>query len=349
MYHNKTAFIEVDGIKYFGYEIYSIPDKWGRHPENQEENEFVVDSNTCDKLRLLHESLVDNTIAPPKGSKIYLAPDCPYGIEDVRNNYTIKRRPDTGDYNVLSPLKPHNMYHSLTVATLVIFPSKRIIVIHGENKTREDMFDYAQLHGLDVDISEMLYKNYSSYKYFSIIRNAEVFRKLLSNELTKPCVSYESLNINSENELTTDVLQLVYQTGSTNKWMPDAEKNFIIQLNVLNQHNWREYKGTVAMLFGEMLNDGVYRSMIQTPSRYSKTIQELFAARKDCGFMSEKDFNLARTFVDNLLNIGDCKYTTVKDLHCKLLSIGLSQSTFSRLYKDVVRLTPRSFDNAEKV
>lgn len=343
MYHNSNAFVEMDGIKYFGYELFSLEDAGGRFYEKAD---TVVDYKVYRKLADLDGSLLDTSAVPKKHSSIFLAPNCPYGIEDVRNNYTLKREADKGDYNVITPLKPYQNVGYVPVKTCAIFPSKRAIVTSACGLDRYKIFNAAQKFIPDLDMGEMLY---STVKYSLILlKDCKIFRMLLNNELSKPCVSYKTLDINSENELTLDVLLLVYKAGTAGRWR-DKEDDFIMQLNVLNQHNWREYHGTMALLFGDLLRDGVYSNMRRRPSLYSKAVQELLkCGSKGIVFSNEKDFALAQALVNSLLDVGDCRFTTVKDLINKLRSFHISHDTFNELYNDMVRLTPKAFVDEKK-
>ena len=119
-----------------------------------------------------------------------------------------------------------------------------------------------------------------------------------------------------------------------------------MQLNVLNQHNWREYPGTVSMVLGEMLgNDknNIYTDVKGHSSRYSKVVKELLKCRGK-EFAGKKDYEFARNYINSLIDVGNCRFTTIMDLWAKLRTINLSQYTFDKLFNNVVRLTPKTYD-----
>ncbi|MBQ3949786.1 MAG: hypothetical protein II661_04850, partial [Bacteroidales bacterium] len=86
--------------------------------------------------------LPKNQIAPPKGSSVYLFPGCPYAVNDIRANYTIKRKIDTADYNVVSKDHVHSLGCFLDRDIYAVFPSQKIIVA-GEKIAESVLYSYA--------------------------------------------------------------------------------------------------------------------------------------------------------------------------------------------------------------
>ena len=339
-----NTYIEIDGVQYYDISLYSYYDSWG----NCTPDSILVNAPVESKLHSL-DGFVDKTIRAPKNSVIYLTPNCPYAIDDIRKNYTIKRKPDTGDYNVFSPIGSCD--GNLQVVSIAVFPSLNAAVTHHERKSEDDMFALAKNYLKDPNREEMIYKTYEhSYNYYKLFSLSPVYKALLDGELEKPCIGCDQLDINSENELTTDVLELVYKTGLRNVYEQDSEKNFLIQLNVLNQHNWREYPGTISMLFGEIMrNQGIYSRMCDTPSRFSKPVKELLSyEKKSKDFASEKDFLLAQKYLAKMLNIDGSFFTTVGKVYEKCGALNLTQTTFSKLFKNIVKITPNKFEDVQK-
>lgn len=337
----KHVYFNLNDVDYYDYTLYTD------QPLTQtvSEDSFVVDGSFLRRLRNISD-LTDTTIKPPRQSEIYITPKFPYPIEDVRNNYKIKRIPDSGTYNVIGPIHTNrniNVYGYV----VAVFPSLKAIFIKYRSKVQDKQSIYreALMFLPNADYSEMIYKEFSCYKNYTIIEHQSIYKKLLDGTLTKPCVPHTNLNIAGHNQLTNDILTLVRKMGSVFQYEKDAEKNFIMQLNVLNQHNWREYPGTIAMLFLEIMRDNksnIYMEVRGHSSRYSKVVKELIF-HKSVKFASNKDQEFARQYVNELLGIGDCRYTTVNALYNKLQEINLSISTFNKLYDNIVRLTPKKF------
>ena len=206
----------------------------------------VIDDNTWGKLRDRIALLPSKVGSVPKGSTIYLTPGCPYASADIRKHYKVKRLPDTGDYNIFSfnDIWTRNVCFDDVVA---ISDKKLIVAKYSGNLILQDISD---LTGMPLEEVTML-----QVKKLGIrtIRTRELnsgYLSLLNNTLKKPCYSYKALDITNENELTYDLLNLIFVAGKKMRYEPDAIKNYKILLNALNQCNWREYPGTVSMLLG---------------------------------------------------------------------------------------------------
>lgn len=347
LYHH--AYLVVDGVEYFDYDFYTSAEIRGYNKDefDSEKEYFLCDETVLRRLEKC-EDLGLASITPPKGSEIYITPRMPYPIEDIRHNYNIKRVPDSGAYNVIGPLSVgfRNMY--LYGYEIAIFPTLKSIFLYEKddsNLTTQEIYKKALYHIPNADYADMIFKRFPYWEQFTIVMGFQVYKDVLDKTLTKPTVSYTCLNIAGENPLTTDILELVKQVGSVHWAQKDAAKNLVIQLNVLNQHNWRDYPGTISMLFGEMMaydKTTVFNEVSRTTSRYSKVIKELLSC-KNKDFASEKDFEFARNYVNQLLDIGECRYTSVVDLFAKIDSIHLHRSTFDKLYNNIVRLTPKKY------
>lgn len=338
----KHAYFNIDGVNFYDYTLYS---DWSNKLTVSEDS-FVVDKSFLDRLMNI-SNFTDATIKPPRQSEIYITPKLPYPIEDIRNNYKIKRVPDSGTYNVIGPIHVPKDNHFYRWA-IAVFPSLKAIFVKCKNcnTDKRSVYREALVYLPNADYAEMIHEEYLYQKRLVVINNQGVYKKLLDGTLTKPCVPYTNLDIAGRNQLTNDVLTLVRKTGEIPWTEKDAERNFVMQLNVLNQHNWREYPGTIAMLFLELMygnRSSIYREVRNHISRYSKVVKELLF-RPDVKFASEKDQEFARQYINELLDIGECRYTTVNTLNAKLKEINLSISTFDQLYNNIVRLTPKKYE-----
>ena len=331
------VYMIVDGKELYDYDLY-IP--FTPYSRRSEEDPMLLD-DYCRNI-FSEKGLTPSGVSTiPKNTKIYLAPGCPKAIDDIRKNYVIKRTPDAGDYNVLTPLPFMSYYFRLS--TLVVYPDHKTIV-----GTRKENCSATEIANLVLSLLPgFVANNYfistgSSIFLYQLSRKKHaIFEKALKGELKKPCVTYQQLDLNSGLPLTTDILELVYNTGKVNYRATDAEKNYLIQLNVLNQHDWRKYPGTVRTLIYELLSKNCINCCVaNTKSRYPKAIQEIMGTRKK-SFLNDDDRDLCRQFIEKFLEIGDCKYASVADLIAKLDTIHLSLSTFGELYNNIVRITPR--------
>lgn len=343
MHQNNHTYFEFGGVKYYDYTMYTDCYLWTN--ESSFLTELCLSEDMYAKLRTL-DDWVTPGITVPKQSEIYVAPLCSVASDDIRKNYQVKRRPDTGDYNVFSPIKHGTHYrHTITGRCLLILPTRKVVLASSCLRQERDLIALCQ--GIitidDNDIQQAIYST-ESMSFYRMSDDVFFFKNLLDGIISKPIVTPKQLDLNTENELTLDVLQLVYTTGSASYCDQDAKKNFLIQLNVLNQHNWRDYKGTVRMLLRELCVHGICSDIRRKVSSQNKAIRVLFESCNKCsGFTSEKDLKMAQTFVNQLLDIGDCRYTDVQTLENKLSNINLSLGSFCNLYSNIIKLTPRQY------
>ena len=352
----KHAYFNIKGVDYFDYTLYANGKmhhtRWREDDFDPNEkfgdDYFVADEAIVGKLEKLKD-FTDATIKPPKKSNIYITPNMPYPIEDIRNNYNIKRVPDSGAYNVFCPIKISCNNPYLYGYTIAIFPSLKAAYVrkaHDGEKRPEVIYKEACVFIPNADYGEMILDIHDFWTRYQVVAKQSAYKALLDKTLTKPCVPWTNLDISGQNQLTNDILTLVKKTGEVYYNNKDAEKNFVMQLNVLNQHNWRDYPGTIAMLFLELLwkdRGSIYFEVRQHSSKYSKAVKQLLFHRDGVKFKDEKDLNFARNYIDSLLDVGQCRYVSVSNLQCKLAEINLSQKTFEKLYNTIVRITPKEF------
>lgn len=339
------AYLKLFGQDFFDYTLYTQEDHPYREPLPED---YIICNEAVINLLENPVSLLDSTAYPPKNSTIYLTPKIPYPIDDIRKNYNIKRTIDSGAYNVFGPISwSHNVYNTYGYA-IAIFPAIKEAFVYREDSvvTKETLYSKALIYIPNADFDDMVWKKDQCWERYIVLKNASPYKQLLDGTLTKPCCYYKNLDIAGQNELTSDILTLVYKLGSVEYYEKDADKNFVMQLNVLNQHNWREYLGTISILFGELLSHHprcIFDEISSHKSRYSKVVKELISCTGE-DFVNEKDFLFAQKYIDDLLNIGTCRFTTVSDLRLKLRSINLSQSTFDKLFANVARITPKKYN-----
>ncbi len=337
------AYFRINGNDYIDYKLYDLTRN--RDPENTVAISFDFRSRYLDDMQT--SPLLDRAFRPKRKDEIYVAPRCKYALDDVRKYYTIKRAPDSGVCNVFSEktFQRSAYTYSYSINKALIFPNAKMIFVAYTNNTIE--FEALRL-GVTLPTGENPI-SVSSYEYYYLYKLDDCLIKLINGELKKPCIPASSLDINSENELTLDVLQLVYNVGRANYYDKDAEKNMVIQLRALNQYNWREYKGTVSLLLNQILLKGtqVCTYMRTHKSRYPKEVKELLETVSE-PFKNNKDLLLAQTFVDNLLQLGNRKYASMTDLLAKLSEAHIPPYIFSKLFTDTVRMVPRTFENEKQ-
>ncbi len=338
-----NAYLEIDNVEYFDYTIYTrnrvyfhIP-----HPGKSQ----IINKTVAARLNTL-DGLVDSLAFPKKGSSIFVAPGCPYNLQNIRKNYTIKRNKDTADYIVLSPFDKTQSGESWS--EVVIVPSQKAICLFDGDHSIPHIVDPA-------GFARQFVNNFSDDEVIHIIPERRIFLygidlpdvylDALQGKCTKPCVHINNLDLSNGLDVTPDLLTLIYKAGSVFFNEKDAEKNLLVQLNVLNTHNWREYTGTISILFNSILGKNracILQEMRSHKTQYSKDICQILKLN-DNTFCGEKDFYLAQEFMNSILHIDDCKFATLEDVNTKLIVAGINESDFSAVFSPVVRITPRKF------
>lgn len=343
-----NVYFKYNGVEYFDYTLYSEQNfDIGDYSAS-----FVLHRSVKDALKEQTKYLDLNTF-PAKGSVLYPVPPCPLCIEDVRRNYTLKKKADSADYNVFPPLNKSIAYReSFSVSGIAIFPSRKAIVTARAKgawnavPTENDLRRVASSFLINLDFSDMIlldHRDCNMSFYLYDVKKFGAYKDLLDRKLTKPCVPYKNLDLSTGNELTVDILQAIVIAGKQPKYATDAEKNLLVQLNVLNQFDWRQYKGTIGILVHEIWrNSCIAKEMKNQKSRYPKVIKEIFSVPWK-NPTDEKDFALAQQLVGTAMNIGDCRFANAADLIKKMNVTGICLSTFDHLFQNITKITPRQY------
>ena len=289
-------------------------------------------------------------INPPKGSSLYIVPKCKYAMDDVRKNYSIKKSIDTADYNVFSP-DATGVAKSDSGYIIAVCPKSKVIYFNNSGSNPGSSAEAKnRIINLDpsIDVSDMIFAFDGTVTWLSFINPHPAYRQLLDGTLTKPCISANNLDVSSDNELTPDVLELFMQAALQCQYEQDAEKNFITTINVLNQHNWRKYPGTMSVVVNELIrsHSGIHANVRGTISRYSKPVKEIMLTPYS-DFKDEADFNLCAEFLESKMNVGNQKFVSPWDMFEKCNKLGLTPSTFNTFYNSVARITPKKYEAKE--
>lgn len=340
------VYLKHDGTEYFDYTMYCETNFISTvNPSN-----FILSYSLREELAE-QTNYLDLTTVPAKGSVLHTVPPCPLSIEDVRKNYKLTRKEELAEYNVIPPLgKNHDCRKCFSLSSIAIFPSKKAIIVAKssvgwQGPATEGDFKRAACSFLsNFDLDEMIILDHNNLRlgfYFYEDKKFEAYKDLLDGKLTKPCVPYKNLDLSTGNELTVDVLQAIVIAGKQPMHATDAEKNLLVQLNILNQYDWRQYKGTIGIIVYELWRNAcIAKEVKDTKSRYPKVIKEIMSVPwKDPE--EEKDFALAQQLVGTAMNIGDCRFASAADLIKKMNETGICLSTFDHLFQNITKITPR--------
>jgi len=346
-----------EGVHYFNYDVFTKDMRFRKYADSS----ILFDEDLDYKLTNLDNAgdlygRFQTNINPPKGSTIYMMPNCQYSIDDVRKNYKIKRAPDSGDYNVFNPINKLKGSAEGCIA-IAIVPSRKAVIMSGEYIKDLDTFLKYHVFAFCPGISEedVIIKTYQPYNglWFYIYDNTKlgVVKDILDGNLTKPVITYKQLNVNSDNELTLDSLNILRRLASIYQTEKDAKVNFLNQLYLINQCNWREYRATIGLvmyqlrkLYGKWTAAG---QVLATPSRYGKSVQEMIK-QQICDPVSEKDMLMGQQIINEILKLGDVKFPQFSKLSSKISSNYLHSSIIEKFYNVITKITPKEFKNEEE-
>ena len=308
--------------------------------------DYCVNSVVVNKLAD-SERICDTSIGVlPKGSPIHVLPNCQYAAEDIRRHYTVKRIADTGDYNVYSPLNMNKCYwvKYIRVETVLYWPTKKIAI--GTNTEKVDIERLAQdilkfvptMSSAETKDFKILFKDTYMTLYF-LHDYKNTYAKVLDGVFKKPLVSLEQIDITNENQLSLDVLMLVYHTiYNTGKF--EDKSNIVTQLNMLNQYNWRSYPGTMSVFTAILCGQSAFNQMRRQSSHYNKTINE-FLTYKESSFWKQEDLELAQAFLHELLGFDKVMFVRASDLDNKLRKYAIPPHIFEKVFDTIVKISPK--------
>lgn len=330
--------------------------------DNADYTMLMCDQYTHDLCNEGFFNLLDKTFTPNENDPIHVVPVCKVPMDDIRNHYKVKRKPDAGVCNVFSPIRRGvgGCRYVTSFNFMVLCESKKSIFlsnfnIYGNKTTKADFWDTARVVDPKVfnDRSSCIIeggRNSSFCLTMYSLSNAETYKDLIDGKLKKPCIHIDNLPIRNQNKLTQDFLEILYTTGSKS-WYYDTDiKSFGTQIAALNQTDWRNYPGTLNILFTEMLSRKVGGGyFMQSNSCLPKYAREMYRhiipnAGHDIQFASEDDFKMALEFINNKLNINGKRFASLDDVLKKLEEVSISQFTFNRLYNNIIKIEPREYE-----
>ena len=291
-------------------------------------------------------SLCDPTFVPSAGDEVHVVPDCTLTIQDIRNNYKIKREFDSGVCNVFSPIKKNKGFTYLYKHFLVCKDAKYLVCFmpnkHEEKNLDDDTILRRMKELIPNELKNLYWDNRTwNSTHITFLSINEHYRNLILKQYSKPCIVYSQLPMN-RNELTADLLFLTISSGRRFTFYDkDAVQKHTINLSAVAQTNWKDYPGTMGIVFGGLLKYyGVHDSMKSHPDRYAKQVRELleYDHKNPAEFNGYKDFQMARDLFENMLQIGEGKFVTLQQLNKKLNENGIAESSFLRVYNTMVKI-----------
>lgn len=286
------------------------------------------------------------TIKVPAGSSVYVNPPCSSPIETIRRKYAIKRDFNNADYTIFPTDFPNPRPTFRTIYSVAFFPSCKCCVAFGQTMNFNSAVSAIETTYPNLPVNDLhLVAGYYRLRKSSM---TEAMRLFALSKFNKPFTTIKGLDLNSDVEVTADLLQMIYSLGIGSRSVDDT-KNFVLQLESLYNHNWREYKGSINVLFA------LFRStwctaydVIDHKSRYfSKSLKELYSECANSDFVSNKDRMMMQSLVMRILEIKDTMFVSLTSMLNKLTKTKFSPSFFAMLFDCTVRITPKVYTDEE--
>lgn len=321
--------------------------KWGKAYRHLKDDSSVYitfeDSNIDEKIE-------EAPVAPQKGCSLYILPDCPIAMDSIRRLYTIKRKPADADYIIFHD----NMktYRAAITPAVAWLPKSNVFVMLASYpkglgaptimKRAQELYDSP----LDWDDSVIIDGEFTTFK-MTIAH--EMLCRLYCGFLPSKPALLSQLDLNSSEKLTLDTLLLYYNTGRASTHNDGGVKNFLLQATTLDSYDWRNYKGTLALVnrvLGRYPEYCCYDETKGMKSQLSKT-ERLITTLVYSKPVSEDDFHLGQQFLMSILGMKDLMFASLGDVLIKLSSAGVQYSDFLDYFATVVKITPNEYKNAE--
>lgn len=301
---------------------------------------FLTDASCREAVNIEFTNQCKNSPIP-KGSNIHIVQPCKYSMNDIRKHYTIKRSADSADYVVFGEKPEYARVQLLSINSCLIDEKEKVIVASYNKKTKAELLqEYMKYVGKNNDL---LYFDKQKRLYGF---PTEEYMHILTKTFNKPFYLLDSLDITNENELTPELLYMIYMANK-NEFSKESESNLIVLLNTLNNTNWREHKDVVAMVLSTFTESywnrpknckhDVMATMKIHRSKYPKQITELLMLK---GNSTVKNKKLLKDVMENILHIGDKKFVDFVALQQRLYKEFIPAWAFTQCYNTICKVTP---------
>ena len=318
------GYLIIDGKEYFGYDV--LADNRSTSYAMSLINKYNIACNS-DFINGLNNGLLFDNVPVPDGAKVHVVPGCPIPNDDIRKNYRVKRDFDSGDFNVFPEFSSCN---SLYVTRLYISDTLKRIVI-------SDSFSMPLSNPNDGYVVK------TGHMRLDLISN-NAWEMLLEKRGAKPCVSYKRLSIKSGNQLTPDALFLLYRLGTQPRTRENIEK-FKLQLQAINQTNWRKYPNSVGKVILYASTYARCSNFVRGHKAERNKVTEQFFNIEPADYTDE-DFKMLGDTIELILDIDGTKYVSFSDLNYKLIDKGVSVKDMEMFFGGIVQLKRRERKDA---
>lgn len=256
-----------DGYKVIGYTLLN---------RDRIYHKTFIESGVFTYINNVKEYAPTKTDFPEKDATLYVAPECPVPIADIRKNYKIKRTITDADYIVVNPKILQNDHWYGTTDFGYVFPDNNFVLLYYDVEALyflNTSNTCKQVSGLNTDAVDALNKKYDlnlSYNYNKVSpktgftlrvlrhgteRNIAFLKALEAGIQGKTFVSYTNLVLGSCVPMDMETVS-VFHSAASRPYSRVAEENFNTSLAALNQTTWRDYTGTLSRVLRSARSGG---------------------------------------------------------------------------------------------
>lgn len=301
----------IDGVPYYGWDIYYVSPYYSSLRDLFKGKGAYITSDITGIIPKTQQiSKVNSSFLPKEGDPIYVSPNCPYALDDLRKHYKIKRNPDDGVCNVVSSVETGKSFYCTDTLKC---PDEKLLVVGQDSVSVRAAVTGILLYAPKNTVH--IKKSYRLYRYKGTTF-PEVYQKILNGTLTKPIVFSGQLNVRNNNAVTLDTLSLLITTGGATS-AKETDEAFVLQLQALNQCDWQSYKGCLTNIFRHMRNSSrlsCFNRYYHSPSGLPKAVKMLWNECVINGYQqvmqTQEEYDLFMTWYKGLAHIGSDKFMT---------------------------------------
>ncbi len=324
-------YFDYNGKSYHGYDFYM---------QRYEKSDIVFLSEEL-KGKLFSSYI--KSFIPQKGMKAYVCPGSKRAVADIRKDYTIKLNPLDADF-IIGSQNNDDYVASEYCSRFYIIESRKAVVGFNSHSY------YNKFNTID-DYTESLfpYINPTKEPIISVFSpppiyafNAKSITPAINNYFNwkKPFVYFSDVPVYSNNDLEIDTLQLVFKTGIADI-TDNNQQNFIVQLQALNQTNWREYPEVLKLLYRLITykNDYVAKNVFDHESRLPKSVKEMCKVMRGYPeFKTNKELAIAYQLFNSIMQLDVNKCYTVQELTRMFSDADIPFTWFYNLFDNIVKV-----------
>lgn len=287
------------------------------------------------------------------GSNVFITPNCPVPVDDIRKNYNVKRCAKDADYIITheESIAFRNMYRHDIV---FVFPEDNFAAIIMDREAEAFLnpdkvdarssakypahFSNYSVQTLAVDLGLSLHTIYKSvtgahktlvhssvqnYSYLSFIEGGGLKDKKI--------IDIKKLKLGSNVPLTLDMVQ-VFRTAAEADYSKEAVEKYYNSLSALNQTNWRDYKGTLTRVIYKADKKSYCAARNVELSKMPKSARVIYEELRQSSykFLNEADYNMYQELLCEESHIDDITFMTLEQLKnlCSIVPYGTEDSVF---------------------